>query len=197
MLVSLLKNNTTATAPGSSCTNLGCFDSTLFQPCALEVLWECFLQQLMVAELWHRRMYESPSEHHDGFSAKTCPWSPLGAFQALIYQGNKGWRPQPLGTFSSVAVVPAPCWPWRVCAVGCIQVGMALGSLSPSCHKESRAFSKGWGRGRSNKGHPGALSLSAGLSICVLVCRAAEQTPGESGAGFLRRLSPVWSSDPA
>lgn len=127
----------------------------------------------------------------------TCPWSPLGAFQALIYQGNKGWRPQPLGTFSSVAVVPAPRWPWRVCAMGCIQVGMALGSLSPSCHKESRAFSKGWGRGRSNKGHPGALSLSAGLSICVLVCRAAEQTPGESGAGFLRRLSPVWSSDPA
>lgn len=49
---------------------------------------------------------------------------------------------------------------------------------------------KGWGR--SNKGHPRAVSLSAGLSICVLVCRAAEQTPGESGAG---RLSPVWSSD--
>lgn len=80
--LSLLKNNTTATAPGSSCTNLGCFDSTLFQPCALQVLWECFLPQLMVAELWHRRT--SPGNHQDSFSAKTCPWSALGAFQAPV-----------------------------------------------------------------------------------------------------------------
>lgn len=33
MLVCLLKSNTIATAPGSSCTNPGGFDSTLFQPC--------------------------------------------------------------------------------------------------------------------------------------------------------------------
>lgn len=32
---------------------------------------------------------------------------------------------------------------------------------------------------------PGAVSLSTGLSVCVLVYRAAEQAPGEEGAGVL------------
>lgn len=43
-LVSLLKKNTIITAPCGSCTNICCFDSTLFQHSALEGLCERFLQ---------------------------------------------------------------------------------------------------------------------------------------------------------
>lgn len=131
-----------------------------------------------------------PVSDHGRFSVKTCPWSPVGAFHPLIYQGNKGWTP--LGTPSSA---PSPCWPCHVCALGCVQVGMALGSLSPSCHPSQGHSDNGWGHGKSNKGHPGAVSLSAELSTCALVCRAAEHTPGESGAVFLAGLSPEGSSE--
>lgn len=49
---------------------------------------------------------------------------------------------------------------------------------------------KGCCCGRNTKGHPGAVSLSAGLPVCVPEYGAAEQTPGEAGAGFFREAQP-------
>lgn len=60
-LVSLLKKNTIITTPCGSCTNICCFDSTLFQHSALESLCEHFLQ---AASRWESsgtmKTYESP-----------------------------------------------------------------------------------------------------------------------------------------
>lgn len=60
-LVSLLKKNTIITTPCGSCTNICCFDSTLFHHSALEGLCEHFLQ---AASRWEScgtmKTYESP-----------------------------------------------------------------------------------------------------------------------------------------
>lgn len=138
-----------------------------------------------------------PFKNHSVFSTRTClcswpsvsDYSHWGAFQAFIYQGNNGWGPLALWHPQQHARGPS-C----LLAVTCLYSG-----LHPGWHCtwllipiRSQGVKGIWARagGRKKKGHPGAVSLSAGLPVCVPVYGAAERAPGEAGAAFFRRLSP-------